>query len=299
LAAAAAARHRSSRVLELQRPTHKIIVDLVSDEILLGIKLPQEAKNAKEHLSREVAAELRRAYDGRTPPAEPRGGSALLSRWQRLQTKKGREELSKDVATLKEALSSMPGADLSAVVPVNGTLLAEFRPRAAETVSGWVLRVNRRIPSQHLFKDNRAQRAAKGELKAEKQGDGVLQQAFKGEQGKGARTSEFASKMVMFQASNRLPTETAVKSVRGSSSPRAMLILWSCRHVTRPTCCFSPWPPMPLRAACRLRRRCASRQWWTMSTSAGRPSSWCQRRSASSQRPTAGPSRTRSGLRKS
>jgi hypothetical protein len=228
-AAATAAQHRDRRLQQLRHPTHRVVVDLATDELLSAMAIPSGTKNSKLYLEAEVARLLKKAYDMRSVPAEVRDGSTLLRRLRALQTKKGLEDHQAEWRVMKQALRELPAADLAAVVPLNLTLINEFRPHAAESVCSWICRVNGRIASQHVSKQNRSQRAAKGELKEQQAGAGVLQQAFEGKHGKGARTSEFASSMVKWQSDSKLPAETATKAVSRRTEPCAAAV----NHVAR------------------------------------------------------------------
>lgn len=209
-----AAARQQQRTEQLQKPTHATVVELLSDEILASLALPG-AGNASAFLAGTVAARLKKIYGNCAVPAPVRSGSRLLARWHVLHTKKGKAQHQREVATLKEALRECPTAQLAAAVPVNATIAGEFRPLKSETVSRWVARVNRRIPSLYLSKQNRANKAAKGELKAKRAGAGLLRNAWRkpGRRDK-ARDSKFATLAVRLKTRNRLTAQRAAQAVR-------------------------------------------------------------------------------------
>jgi hypothetical protein len=188
---------------------------LAIEELLVGMVIPK-GENKKEWLTAAVPPLVRALYDQRALPATIPSGATLLRAHSDLQTSKGRQRLEREIETMREAMRNCPTELLPAVPPLNATLTNEFRLRSKETICKWIERVNQRVPSLYLMKQNRTVRAAKGTLLAEKQGQKVLAPAFK--QSKGGksttRTSEFASRVVLFKADNKLTNDATTKTVR-------------------------------------------------------------------------------------
>jgi hypothetical protein len=209
---------RGSRREALVRPSQQVVQDLAADEVLAETLVPASEKNAKEWLVAEVTAQLRRLYDAQKLPAPVRSGSALWSRYTKLQTKKGRDKLAEEVETLKEALRTCEAKDLAAVLPLNRSRLDEFRPLVSESICKWIKRCNKRVTSLYLSKQNRAKKAAKGELKAKRAGASVLNPAFRSRKPRkgGARLSRFATQAVRFKTQNKLPAQRATQAVSGA-----------------------------------------------------------------------------------
>jgi hypothetical protein len=193
-----------------------MVMDLATKELLTDLHAePAPAgENLKGWLSRVVTARLRSLYAVKSAlPADVRPVGTLERWYSALRTAKGKQQLGRDVETMRNAMRECPTSQLPAVPPLNGTLSDEFRMRAKETVCAWIARVNKRVLSQYMMKQGRTSKATKGALKATQLQ--ALAPAFASPSGKSkTRTSEFASKVVQYQATNKLTNDAAAKTVR-------------------------------------------------------------------------------------
>jgi hypothetical protein len=201
-------------------PTAASVTALAAREVLSGLPRAQPAEQKqlalKAWLQQEVERALRRAFGGSSKHASPPGGS-LLRWWQALGAKRGRQQLDRDVDSLRKAIKDWDETKPSPIV-LNAVLTAELKMRTSETVLAWLARVHGRVPSRHLHEQNRTQKAAHGELKQQRDGVDVLVDAFAKGGGK-TRDSGYASGMALLQAESKQSVEQTTKTVSGRGEP--------------------------------------------------------------------------------